>query len=118
MIPKKKFDCLKCREEVIFFSQTFTDCSPYYLQWIRVSMDYFDKLKKIIFFLCHPLVHTTKYARRAQRSAAGASSASRAADPKIVLRLSVVGRAGTILRNRKKKTVRSRERVEGERGKK
>ena len=30
-------------------------------------------------------------------AAAGASSASRAADPKIVLRLSVVGRAGTIL---------------------
>ena len=54
MIPKK-FDCLKCREEVIFISQTFTDCSPYYLQWIGVSMDYFEKFKRIIFFLCHPL---------------------------------------------------------------
>ena len=50
MIPKK-FDCLKCREEVIFFSRTFTDCSPYYLQWIGVSMDYFEKFKKS-FFSC------------------------------------------------------------------
>ena len=56
MIPKKKkFDCLKCREEVIFFSQTFTDCSPYYLQWICVSMDYFEKLKEIFFLPVPPL---------------------------------------------------------------